>query len=184
MIVEFLGAPGSGKSTLYEGIAGDFPGRVIAAGEVNGYRLKILGIRLKTRRRLINKNFERVLEISSLYRRTDAGTNLLVEKGIYGLLYTLFVRNKKLLTRLTFGKVARPTHLIALTRFGKKRDERDVADEARHGFDRKIAPFCEGYVNQCEREGVKVLILADYGSVEEDVDRVRKFLGMPCDGAR
>lgn len=176
MIVEFVGPPGSGKTTLYERISECFTGRIIPAVEVNEMRLRILGMPLRTGFLRNDKNIQRVFQLSSLYRKCDPDANLLVEKGIYNLLYVMHVRGQRLRTSLGFKWSGKPTHLIALVREGIRRRPVDIANNEKLGYDGKIVSFYEKFISGQGGAGMKVLVLDRYGSVEEDLEKIRGFL--------
>jgi len=178
MIIEFVGPPGSGKTTLYERMATHFAGTTIPAPKVNKLRLKLLGLPLRTGLFRNDKNLQRVMKLSDHYRQSKPGEELLVEKGIYNLLYVMYVRGQRLRTSVGFKLSEKPTHLVALVRPGTRRKPADSVNNERFHYDEKILPFYEAFVSGRCGGGPKVLVLDQYSSIEEDFRKILEFVGV------
>lgn len=178
MIIEFVGPPGSGKTTLYERMATSFVGTTVPAIKVNKLRLKFLGMPLRTGLLRNDKNLQRVLKLSAYYRQSKQGEKLLIEKGIYTLLYVMYVRGQRLRTSLGFRLSEKPTHLIALLRPGNRRKPVDSLNNEKFHYDEKIVPFYEALVSGRCGNRPKVLVLDHYSSIEEDFQKIMEFIGM------
>lgn len=178
MIIEFVGPPGSGKTTLYERMAAHFAGTMIPAQKVNELRLKFLGVPLRTGLWRNDKNLQRVLKLSEHYRQGHPQVDMLVEKGIYTLLFVMYVRGQRLRTSFGFKFSEKPTHLIVLLRPGNRRGAIDSINNEKFHYDEKIVPFYERFVSDRCGDQPKVLVLDGYSSIEEDFQKIRDFLGV------